>query len=95
MAGSTKKNIACCVGRRSSQIPWQFRDGFSFFFFFFQARRPRLCHLIFKCREETGGELLPDHPWNRQGLVKEHQLGQQDAGPVHVEGEAGGGRTGT
>ena len=36
--------------------------------------------------DETGGELLPDHPHNRQGLVKEHQLGQQDAGPVYVLG---------
>lgn len=36
--------------------------------------------------EVTGGELLPDHPFNREGLVKEHQLGQQDAGPVHVQG---------
>lgn len=37
--------------------------------------------------EETGGELLPDHQQYRQGLVKEHQLGQQDAGPVPVQGD--------
>lgn len=72
------KNIPCCVGRRSSQIPWQFR-------FFFPG--PAFA-IWYSNAEETGGELLPDHPQYHQGLVKEHQLGQQDAGPVHVQGDA-------
>lgn len=56
------------------------------FFFFFLSHGSAFA-IWYSNAEETRGELLPDHPQNRQGLVKEHQLGQQDAGPAHVQGD--------
>lgn len=56
-----------------------------FFFFFFNSMRPRLCHLIFKCGRNWG-RAPPRPPAQSSGISQEHQVGQQDAGPVHVQG---------
>lgn len=73
--GAVKKTLHVVL----AGVPVKSLDGSGFFLL-----TPRPCHLIFKCEKGTGGELLPDHPRNRRGLVKEHQLGQQDAGPARV-----------
>ena len=86
--GALKKHcVLCWQALQSNPLAVQrccFFFLFSFFFFF--SRGPAFA-IWYSNAEETGGELLPDHPQNRQGLVKEHQLGQQDAGPVHVQGD--------
>ena len=87
-AGSTKKTLRVVLAGApvKSLGSSEMLGFFSFFFFFFFSRGPAFA-IWYSNAEETGGELLPDHPQNRQGLVKEHQLGQQDAGPVHVQGD--------
>lgn len=75
-----KKNIACCALQSKS-----LGSSDILFFFFLNSTRPRLCHLIFKCRRNWG-RAPPRPPAQSSGISQEHQVGQQDAGPVHVQG---------
>lgn len=75
-----KKNTACTALQSKS-----LGSSDILFFFFFNSMRPRLCHLIFKCRRNWG-RAPPRPPAQSSGISQEHQVGQQDAGPERVQG---------